>query len=202
MCGRRSLGADLRLDELPRADPRFIRKMDCVAVNDVASIPAGPIWLLEIKWKGYRTCVFKQNDAVIFRTKSNQEPSARYKYIAESLSSRSKLPACVLDAELVALDAEGRLSFQLLQQSRRNRAQIVLYVFDVLNYAGRDLLRLPLEIRRAALRFLPFNALWNVHKYDSPPPETGSSSASGSLREEWRPRTPRGIACKLCFAST
>jgi hypothetical protein len=41
--------------------------------------------------------------------------------------------------------------FQLLQQSRRNRARVVIYVFDVLNYSGRDLKRLPLQVRRAAL---------------------------------------------------
>src|SRR3954453_23947530 len=98
----------------------------------------------------YRICVIKQGDVVALRTKSNQEPGARYKHI-EELISRSKLPACVLDGELVALDPEGLPSFQLLQQSRRNRACIVLYVFDVLNYANRDLRSLRLETRRAVL---------------------------------------------------
>lgn len=143
-------GTDRRLVELPAAQPRFIRKMDCIAVSEIGKIPSGPEWFREIKWDGYRTCVIKRGDQVALRTKSNQEPGARYKHIAESLS-RSKLDSCVRDAELVALDPEGRPSFQLLQQSRRNSAPIILYVFDVQNYADRDLRSLPLETRRAVL---------------------------------------------------
>jgi bifunctional non-homologous end joining protein LigD len=86
----------------------------------------------------------------VIRTKANLEPSARYKHIEEALAG-SKLPDCVLDAELVALDAEQRPMFQLLQQSRRNRAHVLIYVFDVLNCSGRNLKRLPLQLRRAAL---------------------------------------------------
>lgn len=63
----------------------------------------------------------------------------------------SSLPDCVMDAELVALDAKQRPAFQLLQQSRRNRAAVVIYVFDLLNFTGRDLTKLPLSNRPAAL---------------------------------------------------
>jgi ATP-dependent DNA ligase len=143
-------GTDLGLDELPAAQPRFVKKMDCISVSEIGKIPSGPEWFREIKWDGYRICVIKRGDQVALRTKSNQEPGARCAHIAESLS-RSKLVSCVLDAELVALDPEGRPSFQLLQQSRRNRAPIILYVFDVLNYADRNLRSLPLETRRAVL---------------------------------------------------
>jgi bifunctional non-homologous end joining protein LigD len=97
--------------------------------------------------------VVRKNGTAVIRTKANLEPSARYKHIQEALSG-SDLPNCVLDAELVALDAEERPVFQLLQQSRRNRARVVIYVFDVLNYSGRDLKRLPLQLRRAAVDVL------------------------------------------------
>jgi bifunctional non-homologous end joining protein LigD len=143
-------GTDLQLKELPKAQPRFVRKMDCVSVDNVDKIPSNHEWLREVKWDGYRVCVVKRCDAVSIRTKSNLEPSARYQQIAESLAN-SGLPSCTLDAELVALDAEGHPVFQLLQQSRRNKAHIVIYVFDLLNYAGRELLQLPLHQRRAAL---------------------------------------------------
>src|SRR5947209_9660245 len=55
-------GTDFRLDELPAGEPRFIQKMDCIAVNDVAAIPSGRQWLREIKWDGYRICVIKRDD--------------------------------------------------------------------------------------------------------------------------------------------
>jgi bifunctional non-homologous end joining protein LigD len=141
------------LSDLPEAEPRFIRKMDCVAVALVDQIPATKDWLREIKWDGYRVCVIKRPKSVSLRTKSNREPSARYKHVAKSLSE-SELPPCVLDAELVALNDKERPVFQLLQQSRRNRAHVVIYAFDILNYNGRDLTKLPLVKRRATLEAL------------------------------------------------
>ena len=71
-------------------------------------------------------------------------------HIGESLSA-SRLPDCVLDAELVALAYGERPSFQLLQQSRRNDAPVVIYAFDLLNYRGRDLKKVPMWQCRSAL---------------------------------------------------
>jgi len=71
----------------------------------------------------------------------------------------------LLDGEIVALDAEGRASFQRLQ-ARMNltrpadieRASLEVPVgavfFDALALDGRDLRRLPLEERKACLRLL------------------------------------------------
>jgi bifunctional non-homologous end joining protein LigD len=143
-------GTTIRLSELPAEEPRFVKRMECVAVDSVEKIPASDQWFREIKFDGYRVCVIRKKGTALVRTKANLEPSARYKHIEEALAG-SNLPDCVLDAELVALDAEERPLFQLLQQSRRNRARVVIYVFDVLNYSGRDLKRLPLQVRRAAL---------------------------------------------------
>jgi ATP-dependent DNA ligase len=143
-------GSDIPLAELPAEEPRFVKKMDCVAVNRVEDIPAGPDWTREVKWDGYRVCVVKRAGSAAIRTKSNKEPGARYQHIVDALAG-STLPDCTLDAELVALREDGRPSFQLLQQSRRNRSPIVIYVFDLLNYRGRDLKRLPLAVRRSAL---------------------------------------------------
>jgi ATP-dependent DNA ligase len=146
-------GTTVRLTELPAEEPRFTKRMECVAVDSVEKIPKSDRWLREIKWDGYRVCVVRKNGTALIRTKANLEPSARYKHIEEALAG-SKLPDCVLDAELVALDSEERPVFQLLQQSRRNRAHVLIYVFDVPNYSGRDLKRLPLQLRRSALESL------------------------------------------------
>lgn len=54
----------------------------------------------------------------------------------------------------MALGEDGRPVFQLLQQSRRNRAPVLIYVFDLLNYSGHDLKELPLHTRRTALEAL------------------------------------------------
>jgi len=146
-------GTDVALASLAREEPRFVRKMDCIAVSRVEEIPAGPEWLREIKWGGYRVCIIKKARAVAMRTKLNLPPGARYQHLEAALAG-SALPDCVLDAELVALDDRDRPSFQLLQQSRRNHVAIVLYVFDVLHLDGHSLRGLPLQERRAALEEL------------------------------------------------
>jgi len=57
----------------------------------------------------------------------------------------------VIDGEIVALDAEGRPSFNTLQNSVGSPARIVYYVFDVMVLAGRDVSRETLTTRRELL---------------------------------------------------
>lgn len=168
-------GTDLLLKDLPEEPARFIRKMDCVAVERAAQIPSSADWFREVKWDGYRVCVIKEGKSVALRTKSNLPPSARFKHIEDALAA-SALPDCVLDAELVALDTEERPVFQLLQQSRRNRAKVVIYVFDLLNFSGRNVMKLPLSVRRAALdalapRFPDYVRLSETLPEDTPIPK-------------------------------
>ena len=57
----------------------------------------------------------------------------------------------LIDGELVAFDADGRPSFNALQNFGSGGAPIVYYVFDLLILAGRDLKSEPLEVRRDLL---------------------------------------------------
>ena len=59
----------------------------------------------------------------------------------------------VLDGEVVALDDQGRSSFQLLQNAaQQNGATLRYEVFDLLRLEGRDLRSLPLLERKRMLR--------------------------------------------------
>jgi bifunctional non-homologous end joining protein LigD len=60
-------------------------------------------------------------------------------------------PGTLLDGEIVALDANGRISFNLLQHHRSKAQALLFYAFDVLLYRGRSLLKEPLERRRQVL---------------------------------------------------
>jgi ATP-dependent DNA ligase len=51
----------------------------------------------------------------------------------------------------VTLSDEGKPSFNLLQNFQSTRAVVTFYVFDILLYHGRDLLKVPLCTRRALL---------------------------------------------------
>jgi len=57
----------------------------------------------------------------------------------------------ILDGEIVALNDQGRPSFNLLQNHRSAANTIVMYAFDVLAYAGKSVVGLPLSKRRDLL---------------------------------------------------
>ena len=56
----------------------------------------------------------------------------------------------MIDGEVVAIDGNGRVSFNALQHSR-TKAHRQFYAFDVLVHRGRNVMRLPLEARRELL---------------------------------------------------
>ena len=60
--------------------------------------------------------------------------------------------SAVVDGELVAVDANGRPSFQALQhRAAHPRHVVVFYAFDLLHINGKDLTARPLTDRRALL---------------------------------------------------
>jgi ATP-dependent DNA ligase len=60
-------------------------------------------------------------------------------------------PDTLLDGEIIALDRNGRISFNQLQHHRSQGRTILFYAFDVIIHRGRRLIHLPLEIRRELL---------------------------------------------------
>jgi DNA ligase D-like protein (predicted ligase) len=113
------------------------------------SLPEGHDWLYEIKLDGYRALGIKSGGKVQLRSRNNSDFSARYPGIAGAL--RTIPDETVIDGEVVALDEEGRPSFNLLQTYGSAKTHLVYYVFDVLILAGRDVRRESLDARRALL---------------------------------------------------
>ena len=99
-------------------------------------LPDGPDWLYEIKLDGYRAIAIKSGGKVQLRSRNDNDFSTRYWAISAALKS---LPdETVIDGEVVALDEEGRPSFNLLQNFGSAGADLVYYVFDVLVLSGGD----------------------------------------------------------------
>jgi bifunctional non-homologous end joining protein LigD len=117
----------------------------------VASPPAGADWAHEIKFDGYRLQVRVENHLVRIRTRQGLDWTERFPKIAELAGD---LPDCLLDGELVALDASGIPSFAALQAalSDRRTDSLVLFVFDLLYLDGSDLRALPVSERKRQLR--------------------------------------------------
>jgi len=106
-------------------------------------------WLYEIKLDGYRAIAFKSGGKVHLRSRNDNDFSTRYPTITKALAS---LPdETVIDGEVVALDEDGRPSFNILQNFASSNVPIIFYVFDLMILSGRDLMKEPLTERRALL---------------------------------------------------
>jgi ATP-dependent DNA ligase len=132
----------------PQPKPRkFVEAMECLPV---AVIPEGPNWTYEIKLDGFRLEAIRSGGETTLYSWNQNILNKRFPYIAKALSG---LPTgTILDGELVALDPEGRPSFNLLQNFRSAESHIIYYVFDILAHKHRDLTQLPLVERREILQ--------------------------------------------------
>jgi len=125
---------------------RFIEPMLLLRTE---KLPQGADWLYEIKLDGYRIIAVKSGGKVQLRSRNDIDFTPRYSPIAVALHG---LPdETVIDGEVVALDQEGRPSFNLLQNFGSSKASLAFFVFDVLILRGREIMNETLEKRRALL---------------------------------------------------
>jgi bifunctional non-homologous end joining protein LigD len=154
----------------PAAPPDFVPPM-------LATLAEGafddPDWLFEIKWDGYRVEAVVRDQRVRLWTRNRVDAATYFPDLAgppDWIVARE----AVVDGEVVALDADGRPDFSLLQDrtglrgleaatgrrspdgarpSADERAAIPLayMVFDILHLDGSSLLDVPLEERKRLL---------------------------------------------------
>lgn len=116
-----------------------------------STLPTGDEWTYEVKWDGYRAQAVKNGDIVSLASRNLKNLTRQFPSVAKAVS-RVSAKSVLLDGEIVALDANGRPSFQALHHANLEGLSIVYYVFDLLHLNGRDLTRAPLDERRALLR--------------------------------------------------
>ncbi len=91
----------------------------------------------------------KKGKQVTLLSRSGKDLRAKYGTLVHALES---LPATevVLDGEVVAVDEKGRSVFQLLQsyQTAGAKPPLFYYIFDILQFNGRNLVSLPLLQRK------------------------------------------------------
>ena len=109
-------------------------------------------WLYELKFDGIRAIAIKDGKKISLISRNGNKLDKRFPEIAEAVNDLS-VTQCVLDGEAVALDEEGRSSFQLLQalEMEGRKAPLRFYVFDLLQLNGKSLLDLPVEQRKEVL---------------------------------------------------
>ncbi len=140
------------LPGLPSAKPRFIEPMKAKLVEKP---PATGAWIYELKFDGIRLIAIKDRQKVSLLSRNQNNLSARFPEIVEAIKN---IPAdeCVVDGEVVALDEQGRSSFQLLQarEMEGRKSPVYFYAFDLLQLDGKSLISLPLEARKNVLEKL------------------------------------------------
>ncbi|BCM21090.1 DNA ligase D [Mesorhizobium sp. J8] len=109
-----------------------------------------------MKYDGYRILVAVGGGEARAYTRSGLDWSGRFPSILAE-ARKLKVRSALIDGEAVVMDAEGRSSFQALQNALKGApASIDFYAFDLLQLDGEDLTRLPLLQRKQKLeKILP-----------------------------------------------
>jgi bifunctional non-homologous end joining protein LigD len=121
-------------------------------------------WLFEIKYDGVRVFASRRGDAVRLHGRSGLEVTGRYPEVVAALRALP-LDRFLIDGEIVALDPDGKPSFQRLQsrmgltnprdvEHAAAQVPVVGVFFDCLTLDGYDLRRLPLHARKECLQLL------------------------------------------------
>jgi bifunctional non-homologous end joining protein LigD len=139
--------ANHRLPKLTFIDP--------MKATLVEAPPTSGEWLYEVKFDGYRALALKSGSDVQLLSRNEKDFAGRFPEIVEAVKALSP-EQIILDGEIVALDEEGRPSFQLLQglELGVKRPPIAFYVFDLLELEGTRWLDRPLHERRQRLQAL------------------------------------------------
>src|SRR6478672_11073539 len=144
------LPGNLSLSDLPKARPRFVEPMKPKLVEHP---PTTGDWIYELKFDGIRALAIKDGRAVQLVSRNEKKLNDRFPEIA-SAAGDFEAAQCVVDGEVVAMDEEGRSSFQLLQRAELDGkdAPLAFYVFDLLQLNGHSFINVPLTLRKDALK--------------------------------------------------
>ena len=158
MADRKSAAA--KKDEEPDACGQSKSNFSFAELHRTATLPAGGAppsgadWVHEVKFDGYRMQLRVEDGKA--RPAHPQGPGLDAQSSPPSPKRRAKLPDCILDGEIVALDHNGAPDFAALQAalSDGKTEGLVFFAFDLLFADGEDLRALPLSERKARLEKL------------------------------------------------
>ena len=132
--------------DLPFPDPML-------ATAATESQVRGDDWHYEVKWDGYRGIAAVTDDEFALRSRKDLDLAGSYPELRELIELLDG-HAAVIDGEIVALGADGRSHFELLQNHGRGGGPAHYMAFDLLWVDGESLLRRPYRERRRALEEL------------------------------------------------
>ena len=172
----------------PEAVPQKLAPM-LAELGEIAK--SDPDWLYEPKLDGYRVIATLQQGDVRLISRRGIDYTPFFPEIVADIKAQA-VESMVLDGELVALDPDGRPSFNALQNraqlktereiaEAQRAAPVVLLCFDLLHFAGLNLRNSPYVERRRYLSqcVLPSSHIQLVHATDDAEKLYAVSLASG-----------------------
>src|SRR5580698_2994878 len=122
---------------MPRKEARakFIEPMLLLRTEKLSE---GSEWLIELKFDGYRSLAIKSGGKVQLRWRNDNDFNSRYPGIVKALAPMPD--DTVIDGEVVALDENGRPSFNALQNYGSGPSPLHFFIFDILVLDGRDVM--------------------------------------------------------------
>jgi bifunctional non-homologous end joining protein LigD len=176
--------------------PEFVPPM----LAKLSKLPADESkWAFEVKWDGVRAITRSEPGRIHIHSRNGNEITAAYPELRQ-LNRELGSHAAMLDGEIIALDADGRPSFQLLQPRMHLRgesavkrhadsAPVTYMIFDLLWLDGHSLMEQPYSERRERLEQLRLDGeRWRV-------PESFPGQGSGLLAAT-RERQLEGVVGK------
>ena len=123
--------------------------------RSVEQLPEREDWLYEVKFDGYRWLAGRDSTGVTLWSRRGNRFTEQFLTITQACEHLP--PDTLLDGEIIALDHNGRISFNQLQHHRSKAQAILFYAFDVIIHRGRRLIDLPLETRQELLSDIAAN---------------------------------------------
>ncbi|HEX8312473.1 MAG TPA: DNA polymerase ligase N-terminal domain-containing protein, partial [Chthoniobacteraceae bacterium] len=139
----------------PRAKSAKLTFIEPMKAKLAEQPPTTGDWIYELKFDGFRALAVKSGDSVEILSRNNKDLARKFSELVEPLKQIDAGTA-ILDGEIVALDEDGRSSFQLLQayEMGEEHPPLCYYAFDLLHLDGEELRDLPLSERKAKLQSL------------------------------------------------
>ena len=131
-----------------RTLPKFVEPQLTRLVDEP---PSGNNWVHEVKFDGYRLQLRVVDGKARLSTRKGLDWTAKFAGIAKAAA---KLPDCIIDGEICALDHQGNPDFAALQAalSDGKTENLIFFAFDFLFEEKEDLRHLPLLSRKQRLK--------------------------------------------------
>ncbi|HVE89207.1 MAG TPA: DNA ligase D, partial [Burkholderiaceae bacterium] len=137
-------------------------------------------WMWEPKLDGYRVLAFVEDESVTLRSRRGLDLASDFPKLCAELRQQA-VDSVILDGEIVAFDADGKPSFNAMQNRGSQAERAVFYCFDLLHFAGVNLRSAPYHDRRRYLAqcLLPSPLVQLVHALDDGVALHAAAVASG-----------------------